>query len=111
MRVKYEKLLAGFARRQHGVVPRSQLLDAHVRPEQIKYMLRSGRLERVFEAVYRVAGVPESWDQRLLAACWAGGVRGSMVSHRAACGLWELPAPNRYWRSVGLAGGAHATQD
>jgi very-short-patch-repair endonuclease len=91
MRANYEQLLAGFARRQYGVVPRSQLTQVRISPRQVDYMLQSGRLERVFQSVYRVAGTPESWEQMLLAACWAGGVRGSLASHRSACAFWQLP--------------------
>jgi hypothetical protein len=83
--------LAGFARRQLGVVPRSDLIGVGIGARQIENLLRAGRLERVFHSVYRIAGVPTSWEQQLLAACWAGGVRGAAVSHRASCGLWRLP--------------------
>jgi very-short-patch-repair endonuclease len=40
--------------------------------------------------VYRVAGAPPSWRQRLLAACLACG-RGAVASHRAAAALWAFP--------------------
>jgi hypothetical protein len=118
MRAEYEQWLAAFARCQHGVVPRSQLLDAGFAAEQVKYLLRVGRLERLFMSVYRVAGTPETWEQRLLAGCWAGGVRGSVASHRAACHAWALPAAQpilevtgprwRRARHVGLV--AHETK-
>jgi hypothetical protein len=91
MQATKELALAGFARRQFGVAARSQLLDVGVSSKQVGYLLQVGRLERVFQSVYRVAGVPTSWEQELLAACWAGGVRGGFVSHRAAAQLWTLP--------------------
>jgi hypothetical protein len=90
MRADRERVLAGFARRQFGIAPRSQLLDVGLERHHIDYLMRSGRLEQIFLAVYRVAGVPVSWEQMLLAACWAGGVR-SVASHRSAAALWELP--------------------
>jgi hypothetical protein len=92
MRARAEVTLATFARAQLGVSPRAQLLDAGLTANQVKYLVRIGRLERVFESAYRVAGVPESWRQLLLAACWAGGDRGAFASHRAAAALWGLPA-------------------
>jgi hypothetical protein len=91
MRERNELALAGFARKQFGVAARSQLIEVGVTSKQIDYLLRIGRLERIFQSVYRVAGVPSSWEQELLAACWAGGVRGAFASHRAATQLWTLP--------------------
>src|SRR5690349_6922743 len=91
MRAELELTLAGFARHQFGIATRAQLVDAHVHASQIERLLRTGRLERLFHAVYRVAGVPHSWKQQLLASCWAGGDRGGVASHRAAAALWSLP--------------------
>jgi very-short-patch-repair endonuclease len=91
MRERAEITLAAFARAQLGVSPRAQLLDAGLTDYQVRYLVRFARLERIFESVYRIAGVPESWRQGLLAACWAGGDRGGFVSHRAAAALWNLP--------------------
>jgi hypothetical protein len=91
MRASKELALAGFARRQFGIAARSQLVDVGIAPKQIAYLLHAGRIERCFMSVYRVAGVPSSWEQDLLAACWAGGVRGAYASHRAAAQLWDLP--------------------
>jgi hypothetical protein len=91
VRESKELALAGFARKQFGVAARSQLVDVGVTSKQIDYLLQTGRLERVFQSVYRVAGVPRSWEQELLAACCAGGVRGAFASHRAATQLWTLP--------------------
>ena len=44
---------------------------------------------RLYPAVYRVAGVPETWRQALMAACLAWG-DGAVVSHIAAAALWGL---------------------
>ena len=44
---------------------------------------------RLYPAVYRVAGVPETWRQALMAACLAWG-DGVVVSHIAAAALWGL---------------------
>src|SRR5690242_11679287 len=90
MRDDKERMLAGFARRQYGIATRMQLYDARMTSKQIEYLLRIRRLERVYESVYRVAGCPPSWEQQLLAACWAGGER-SIGSHRSAAALWSLP--------------------
>jgi hypothetical protein len=91
MRAETEQALAAFARHQYGIVTRRQLLDCDVARHQIAYLLKIGRLERLFESVYRVAGVPASWRQMLFAATSAGGERGGVASHRAALMLWGLP--------------------
>jgi hypothetical protein len=85
-----ETALAAFARTHLGILPRSHMFEAGFTRRQIEHLLATGRLERVYEAVYRIGGAPTSWDQRLLAACWAGGVR-SYGSHRAAAVTWDLP--------------------
>src|SRR3954462_1500210 len=90
VRAERERLLAGFARRQYGIAPYEQLRGAGLAPHPIKHLVTTGRLERLYLAVYRIAGVPVSWEQALLGACWAGGVR-SVASHRSAAALWQLP--------------------
>jgi uncharacterized protein DUF559 len=52
--------------------------------------IATGRWQSIYPHVFRVAGSPSSWRQSLVAACLAWG-RGSVVSHRAAAALWELP--------------------
>ena len=75
--------------RQHYVVARDQLLEFGT-ARQIEHRLAKGRLERVHEAVYRVAGSPETWHQQLLGACLASS-GANAVSFRAAAQLWGLP--------------------
>src|SRR3954453_9260413 len=86
-----ERALAGFARTQFGIVTRHQLFDAGVSRQQAGRLLRVRRLERLYESTYRIAGVPSSWHQSLLAASYAGGMRGGFGSHRSAAALWDLP--------------------
>lgn len=52
--------------------------------------IESGTWERLHPAVYRLAGVPETWRQKLLAACLAWG-EGVVASHRAAGALFVFP--------------------
>lgn len=84
-----EERLAAFARQQHGLVAREQLLRIGWDDRRIGTATSVGRLERVQVGVYRVAGVPPSWPQSLLAGCLAGG-EGTVASHRAAAKLWGL---------------------
>lgn len=56
------------ARRQHGIVTRAELLAAGMTSHAIDWGLSSGQLVRLFPGVYRVAGAPDSWAGRALAA-------------------------------------------
>lgn len=53
--------------------------------------------------VYRLAGVPETWHQRVLAACLACG---GVASHRSAARLWKLDLPSSDRIEVTTAGGS-----
>ena len=74
------------ATRQHGVVTRAQALTVMTRG-QLQRRVASGHLVRLRHTVYRVEGSPETWHQRLMAACLAAG-DGAYVSFRAAAALW-----------------------
>lgn len=74
---------------QHGLVERSQVLGAGVSPSTLRRWVAAGRLVVVFPGVYRVAGAPVTWEQRLLAAVLAAG-DGAMASHRSAARLWQV---------------------
>jgi very-short-patch-repair endonuclease len=52
-----------------------------------------GRIESLYRGVYCFTAVPLSWRGRLLAACWAGGIR-AYASHRSAAALWDLTRPS-----------------
>ena len=77
-----------FARSQHGLVTRAQMLTVATL-DQLKHLSTTGRLEPVRREVYRVAGAPETWEQHILAACFAGG-RGAIASFRSAAWLWSF---------------------
>lgn len=68
---------------QHGVVSRAQALDLGLSSAAIGRRLSSGEWIRVLPGIYRLASVPRTWHQWLLAAfLWAG--EGAVVSHRSA---------------------------
>lgn len=71
----------------HGLLRLDQLLVAGLNRGAIDRFLAGGRLHGVRRGVYRLAGAPETWEQRLLAACWA---TGGVASHRAAARLWKV---------------------
>ena len=87
---KPEERVATMAARQHGLVTRRQLLACRLTPEMIKTRLRNGFLVRVLPGVYRVAAVPQTWRQTVLAAVLWGG-DSAVASHGTAAKLWGLP--------------------
>ena len=76
--------ISRLAERQHGVFSRAQVRDAGIHPRAIDRRISTGDWESVDHAVYRVAGTPPSWRQRLMAACLAGP---AVASHRSAAAL------------------------
>jgi hypothetical protein len=79
--------LARRAATQHGVFTRKQALNAGYTSSAIGHRLRNGIWEVVDYCVYRFAGTPPTWHQRLLGACLAGP---AVASHRSAAWLWHL---------------------
>ncbi len=71
------------ASKQHGLVKADQAGSK----DAVSRAVRSGRLIRVHPGVFRVAGAPVTWKQRVLAACFA---TDGVASHRAAGHLWGL---------------------
>lgn len=75
------------ARRQHGVVARSQLLGLGMSSDAIQHRVERGRLHAVWRGVYAV-GRPELSDR----GRWMGAVLScgpsALLSHRSAAALW-----------------------
>lgn len=86
--MQFDPALAGVARAQHGVIERQQALR-HLDSGGISRRVRAGQLEVVHPRVYRVAGAPVTWEQRLVAAQLAAGP-GAAISHRSAAQLWGM---------------------
>ena len=85
----FDLRLLEIAGRQHYVVTHDQIREFGSR-RRIVTRLDAGVLESVYQSVYRIAGSPDTWHQRLLAACFAtSGV--SAASFRAAAQMWSLP--------------------
>jgi hypothetical protein len=80
--------LAQLARAQYGLFTRSQAGAGDVSNRMLQVRVHRGTLEPLSRDVFRVAGAPDSWYQRLLAAAWRGGP-DCCVSHRAAAALHE----------------------
>jgi Protein of unknown function (DUF559)/Transcriptional regulator, AbiEi antitoxin len=77
--------IARLSVRQQGVFNRAQALDAGMHPDAIYRRVKTGEWEVVDYGVYRLAGTPTSWRQRVMAACLAGP---AVASHRSAAALW-----------------------
>lgn len=60
--------LARLARRHHGIVTREELLDLGCTAHAIDWALGTAQLVALFPGVYRVAGAPDTWHGRALAA-------------------------------------------
>jgi len=74
------------ARRQLGLVTRSQLLAAGLTSSRVQSLITHGDLTAAHRGVYRLTGAPVTLDQRRLAGVL--GVAGAALSHRAAAGVW-----------------------
>ncbi|HZA90581.1 MAG TPA: DUF559 domain-containing protein [Solirubrobacterales bacterium] len=83
-----ERRLRRLAAGQHGVVTRSQLLEAGLRSGAIDWRMQAGRLRPLHRGVYLVGPVAPPLA-REMAAVLAAGPR-AVVSHRTAASLWQL---------------------
>jgi hypothetical protein len=86
-RVGTRASITRLAERQHGVFSRTQAIEAGIHHSAIDRRVNNGEWEPVDYGVYRVAGAPPTWRQRLMAACLAGP---AVASHRAAAALLGL---------------------
>jgi very-short-patch-repair endonuclease len=87
-----DRVIADVARRQHGVVTRSQLNSAGVTRRMVDTRVRSGRLHRIHHGVYAAGHRALSNEGRWMGAVLACG-EGAVLSHRSAAELWELLPP------------------
>ncbi len=94
------------AKKQHGVVARSQLADLGLGPAAIRHRLSNGRLHPLMRGVYAV-GRPEVGDRgRWMAAVLACGPR-ALLSHRSAAALMRIREPWRGPVEVVIPSDAH----
>ncbi|MDP1806705.1 MAG: hypothetical protein Q8K72_16120 [Acidimicrobiales bacterium] len=78
-----DRIIASIAAGQHATLSGRQLLEAGVPAHAIGHRARDGLLIAMHAGVYRLAGSPVTWHQRILAATLAAGA-GAVASHRAA---------------------------
>ncbi len=87
--MEVDRIVAQIAARQLGLFTYDQAVGSGASDGLIKHRVRIGRWIRVGGGVYRVAGVPVTWQQRALAACLVAGP-GAVVSHRSAAVVWGV---------------------
>ena len=75
---------------QQGLITRSEAKTLGFTDRMIDRRLATGRWRRLAAGIYALAGVPETFEQRALAACLAAGP-GAVLSHRTAGAVWGLP--------------------
>lgn len=115
-----ESQVAVLAATNHGLLERGALFDLGVSQEAITARTRSGTWLAVHPGVYRVAGAPVTWPQRLHAACLAAG-QDAAVSHRAAVARWgidggvpgivEIAVPRPQWPRLAGVEQVHRATD
>jgi very-short-patch-repair endonuclease len=77
------------ARRQHGVISRTQLLALGYTRHAIEHRVRSGRLHRIHRGVFSVGRPDLTRIGCFMAAVLACG-GDALLSHESAAELWEL---------------------
>jgi hypothetical protein len=75
--------------RQHGLITRSQAIDAGLSAAAVQRRLKDRRWLALRSGVYAIGGLPHTWEQTVMAACLAGG-RETVASHATAARLWDL---------------------
>jgi hypothetical protein len=89
---RFDRVVAGIAGRQHGVVSWDQLRSAGLHRNAVQGRLRAGHLHRLHRGVYAVGHSQVTFEGRCVAAVLAVG-RGAVASHRSAAAIWGfLPA-------------------
>lgn len=85
-----DKGLAAVAEAQHGLLARWQVVGSGARRATVDKWLDGGELVPAAVDVYRVAGAPRTWEQRVMAVVLSAGP-GAAASHRSAAALLGIP--------------------
>lgn len=82
--------MAATAEAQFGVFNRVQAIAAGHSDTSIRHRRETGRWDAALPDVFRMAGAPETWQQKAMAAVLCAG-DGAALSHRSAAVLWGFP--------------------
>jgi hypothetical protein len=85
--MEVDAALARLAADQYSLFTRAHARQIGMTDRMLTRRAAAGVVERVEPGIYRMAGAPPTWHQRVLAACWAE--RG-LASHRTAAALWQF---------------------
>jgi very-short-patch-repair endonuclease len=96
IRVRREgpKRVAVIAARQLRVVTGPQAIAAGMTRHMVAARLGSTTWERIHPGVFRIAGTPPSWNQKVMSAVLAAG-EGAVASHQSAATLYRLDGIDR----------------
>lgn len=84
-----DRLVAGLADAQQGVLRRQQLLDSGLSRTAIADRVARRRLRELYRGVYALGHAELRREGNWLAAVWGCGKR-AVLSHHAAAALWDL---------------------
>ena len=87
--IRVDEAMARRAASQYGLITRPEALAAGCTQRMIDRRVSSGRWVRIATGVYRLAGAPVTWNQRVLAACLCSGSE-AVASHRTAAVLYGV---------------------
>jgi very-short-patch-repair endonuclease len=90
---RIDRLIAGLAARQHGVVARRQLVELGLGRRAIGHRIDAGRLQPIHRGVYAVGHRPRTSEAAWLAAVLVAD--GAVLSHRSAAALWGIRRNDR----------------
>jgi predicted transcriptional regulator of viral defense system len=90
-KVHAERVVAGIAARQHGVVTTAQLVAAGIGPRGIAGRVRDGRLRRLHRGVFLFGPLTGPWTREMAAVLACG--EGAVVGYQAAGALWRIRPP------------------
>lgn len=102
-----EEAIGLHASNRHGLVTRTAAVQLGLSTRMIEGRLRTGRWSALGRGVYRVVGVPVTWEQKVLAACLLAG-DDSVASHSSAAVLWEMSGMKPAWPEVTVPRGVSA---
>lgn len=105
-----EETIQQLARRQDGLVTRSQALTAGLSDHAVESRLKRGLWQRVQAGVYVIGAREPDWDQRVRAAFLAAAP-AAVVSHRTAARMWRLDGVDTVPIEISIPHGRRATPD
>jgi len=83
------RLLQEIGGRQHGVFSLAEAAGGGAAPSAVRYLARTGVVDRLYPGVFCLPGTTDSWHRRLMTALLVCGPE-ALASHRAAARLWGL---------------------